>query len=712
MNEVVKLILDSTKARTIFVKGEDVLFEVQYGPSVDGPFEYTFNKYTHNHEDNSSIEVEGHAYIRFRVGGEDAQWTPAIKFKGTDAKQIELSVFEKILMWNREGEPAVKLFDLTALKGDRGEKGEQGYGLAWHKVLFYDELIAYNPGNISSGCNTCGGVQSTPKSVYPVVLVVGDNRTHTILSGEIGTYFKVDQNQTDWTLIDASHVGKAVRYYGFDGVDPATAIDAQAENTLAYKDTLWVWNGTAWNQLGNISTPSALVAPEAARATEGKFLNEYLNASTTLELTLGDIVEVQDQGIAPRHILNGTFDFGFNEGDGTVPIKVDVAQFSGWGLKPYTSTSGKVKQQVDTANIIGDGLTTELDTPSDDEDRKLVVVNAPDLVSDGTGLTTVDVVDNDGKTRKDLKVNTKLPLKVNEVNEVIIEADEKTISALTTDGSTIKLLVRSAADTDKGILAKHVNVDVVDINRGLDKDGISGKLYLVLDTPLKFVTDSAQGTVGALTIDTEGVEGKHIHPNTVDNTTALYVVNQKITLSIDTTMLAFTNGKLTIASTAWDSIPTNTLVTSLISKVNGTSSITFKDTVTLNHKDSTYIKATLLRMQSADPDNSSGQIDIAFDLDFDALESALNIPSGTADITYWGALEKANGNTQTIEQYISQVLANYVQFDTLYGNMLIDENAGLLLISSEEEGQTNPDTANARKLVMASDGNLGTAIPV
>ncbi len=678
---IVKIIKDDSRGKTVFVEGQEVLFSVQWAPLPEGPFEYTFKPLPHAHEDNSSIHVDGHKYIRFKVG--ENEWSESALFIGKDGASYSISRYENVIMYQKDGEGAAVLFDLSEIQGEQGLKGDQGYGMMVSKSMFYNQL-ALEPCSCTAPvpCNSCDqSTPSTSEKPLKLILILGDNDAHTLALADLGSYFKVSSADTTWTQVDPSHYGLKVRFYNYDNVNAGTIIDAQSEDTLGYRFTIWTCQNDVWHNLGNFIPETNTLAPTLADKDTAMYMTEYITNSETVELTPGAQLEVRDESIGASKLLDGTFTFGFDEANPSTEIKVKVVDFSGFGLKPFTSDSGEIKQEIDTDVMAGDGLQSEQVTPVDGADSKQFAIKVEDIIHVGSGLKAVTKEDVDLINRDNLEIQALLPMQVNQsTGNLEVIADELSLSALNDSAGSLKLMILepAAGETLIGVLAKHINREALDYEQGLDKSDPAGKIYLKKDNNIFEFTASPDFE---LSLKDKGVQIIKLADQLGTAGEGIAVAAGKITALVDDVHIKIVGNVLTVD---WTTIPASTLVKSIVVSNDTGDTSPLKDAITLALKAGMYT--------TTEHGAVGNTITQKVNVDIDALATALIDDKGfitSIGAIYWGVLPLSSGDPLTIQAAIDASIAlaleDYVKLGEVYGSgkVQINDTVGLQMTSPD-----------------------------
>jgi len=744
VRSIINLVQDPTSGNILFVKADQQLLpEMRFAAVSEGPYEYNFNPLKHGHEANSQIIIEGHKWIQIRLNAASTWSTPA-RFIGEDGKSVTFRVFDKVLLAKPDGEPEYTLFDLEELRGIQGIPGPAGSGCAIQKALFFDELATFTPSAGGTSCNSCSPVAHTGLTT---VFVLGDNRNHILVDADwTGVqYHKVTGLETEWIPTTGLNAGQPVRFYGYDGASTATIKDATLQNTLGHADTVWINSDNIWHKIASIAQPTYKVAPNLANPTNGAFLEDYVINSETLELIGGWILQVKDNSIGPRKIMDGTFTYGFDEGDGVVPIRIKPQDFVGFGLTTYVDLNGDVKIQVDVTDLISDGLAVEIDISENGEVHSLIKVKAEDLVAESDNSALGTVVGEDGY--KNFTVLAKGAI-FKEDNAIDVHTDELTTTkktetvilvpavgqtpAVTTEVTKLAVQEASAipvADAVyKGIQGKHIFSNVFNSFTGLLKNWGNHMGELMVNANIfKFTNNTTSNPTHAyLDLQDESIEGKHLHDNVISTDSGLSwtrtTVNNLLTKILkvvpDGNRIKIVGNKVTLdniqglpldadqavlklrVNTAYSYDPVSGTATG-DAGVSGNVGIKIVPTV------QTYTPASGAEMNPANPiivtgpslENKEWGLTLGFN--FGLLKTLIEKMGFLTTITSetsigWGTLPKtvgAPGDSTTIETYVDTELHKQLH------NWVFHKEAGWIY---------QLPSGSYRRIIIESDGTLGT----
>jgi hypothetical protein len=475
-----------------------------------------------------------------------------------------------------------------------------------------------------------------------------------------------------WIPIGVNDIGRKTRFLAED-INGANYIDYRRTNNqwpttagpaytqgrvYAYADGMWI-------EMDGMTTQNYLVAPSVLKPTTGKFMEDY--ESDTIGLDAEDNLEVKDYSVGVNKFAPNTFNHGLYV---TVDEGVDVrpSELIGYGIGYYISDADSEQHfQILTDDIISDGLASESVADLDGELRNLARVEPDHLVNNLSGIITETQLDG----YKDFKVKAADCIEV-DADGVNVKGDELTIWAL--DQTTAK--VYPTDNNSKGIQAKHIHANVANVNKGLQKE--IGNVLGALEIKKEANVLAFNGQ-GELTIAENGVNGIHLNDNTVDETRGLLIFENKIIVKLQENGGLEFNGVGEIRVSTEDIIDNNA-VTSLNGKVNDvviTASNTAGTGITLGIEDSFIAPNT-------------DKINVKLTVDKTALTSFLDIASPT---------NVDHGHSITAIENLPETLASKVTVNTLYDNVVIDTQLGLLMRS---------DGGKYFKVVISEVGDLTT----
>ena len=656
------------------------IVDIEYSSDGKTFWEKRFNPAAHNYEYDNQVQLAGHKWMRVKHA-QDIHWQAPMYIQATDGKTPEFRLEGTILQWGfaDDNDSWKNLFDISTLKGEQGDVGPEGRGLAVNAVGWYGEFIDSMPSaSTVTSCRPCSAKSDGLPAVY-LVLSLGDGN-HVMTSGDqVSGKFRSNDGLT-WIPIGVNDIGRKTRFLAED-INGANYIDYRRTNNqwpttagpaytqgrvYAYADGMWI-------EMDGMTTQNYLVAPSVLKPTTGKFMEDY--ESDTIGLDAEDNLEVKDESIDTAKLKNGTFTHGLEEG---ATIKVNPDELAGFGMRVFNSDAlSEKKFQVYASDFAGNGLATITDVvpigsgspPADGEYRIVAIVNPDALINNLSGLITETQLDG----YKDFKVKAADCIEV-DADGVNVKGDELTIWAL--DQTTAK--VYPTDNNSKGIQAKHIHANVANVNKGLQK-GPSVLDALEIKKEDDILAFNGQGE---LTIAENGVNGIHLNDNTVDETRGLLIFENKIIVKLEENGGLEFNGVGEIRVSTEDIIENNA-VTSLNGKVNDvviTASNTAGTGITLGIEDNFIAPNT-------------DKINVKLTVDKTALTSFLDIASPT---------NVDHGHSITAIENLPETLASKVTVNTLYDNVVIDTQLGLLMRS---------DGGKYFKVVISEVGDL-TSIEV
>ena len=521
--------------------------EIQYSHNGVNDWESTYNAGTH-YIQNLNKEVPGHKWMRIRHSTDEFYQAP-IYITATDGKTPEFRMEGTQLQYKFQNVSMdwINLFDMSVLKGEKGDTGSQGRGLEIDKFCWYADFIFASPTPaVIESCNRCN-TSSTGEGL--VVMSLGDGK-HLILEADrVAGKYRSDDGVT-YVAIGTNDVGRYTRFMAEDALG-TNYVDYRKTNTeFNSQGKVYVYANYTWTELLDIAVPNYMVSPTSAFPTHGKFMEDY--ESDTIGLDAQNSLEVKDDSIGVEQLAAGTFTYGLEEG---AAIKVKPSEFKGFGIDSYISdTDGEEKLQVKMSDLVSDGLASEVVTEVDGEDRELVRVNVEDFT--GLGLETVVGVD----TYTDLKVKAGDAIVV-DTDGVNVASDELTIQTL--DRTTAR--VAPTDNNTKGIQALHVHKNVANENKGLKKGAATTDALEVKVDASSIGFDAT----GNLEIPDNGVEGKHLNDNVANEEKGIRVLSDKLEVKLKS------NGGIEVDADGLYISPT-TLESSVVTSLDGlTGSVSF-----------------------------------------------------------------------------------------------------------------------------------------
>lgn len=578
----------------------EVIYIVDIKYSSDGStfLESKYNPFRHNYEQNPSIELNGHKYMHVKHAGDDFYQAP-MYITATDGREIQLRTEDGYIQQGYLGSDSewINLVSLSDLKGPQGDVGPQGQGLNIDAASWYGEFINSYP---TPGCTTCNRTGETITDPW-FVISLGDG-VHEIVQLDVDNLKYRSDDGVTWISIQANDVGRKTRFIADDAIGTNYLDYRKTDTEYSSRGKVYVYSNGMWTYAGSISASNYLVAPSVSEPDNGKFMADY--ESETIGIDVNNNLEVKDDSIGTDKLKDGTFTHGLEEG---VTVKVNPDEFKGNGIATYIADSdGEKHIQLDANSIISNGLSTESLATVDGEDNKNIIVNPSDLIDSTTdGLETVTKSDG----YKDIRVKTGDALARSDKGVNVI-ADEKTINAL----DSTEISVRQTDNNTLGIRKEHINKDVVDPTKGLQKgDGTAGDFGGALQVKVdnSSIEHDANGNVS---IKDSGVEGIHLNSNTVNTSMGIQLLANALAVKLaNGGGLEFnTSGEILLSVVDF---LTGNAVKSLNSKVND---------VTLSHDNSAAIGSGI----SISVDNSGSGIILKLAVDENTLKSYLDISAG------------------------------------------------------------------------------------
>lgn len=496
---------------------EDIMY------SSDGLYwEDTFNPSSHQDPRDPSNTLSGHKWRKVRHAG-DAAYQLAEYIVAEDGKTPVFRVNNGNLEYkymDEEDTAYQVLVSVSELQGEKGAKGDNGAG--WHV-----DIVSYwleKPDCSSSICTTtptCSTCSTTTtaastSSVPTLMLSLGDGLKEIVI-GDAGKYRSNDG--TTWVLIVASDVGVLTRFIANDAIGTGS-IDYHTQDTLSTKGKVYYCNEGAWSLFLNVAVSDHKVAPTAAFEAafhSGYFMEDYVDSplnshpiKDTLALTTDFALVVKQNSIEPLHLKDGSFGNGLDEGsvnaDGIKgsTIKVNVDDLDGFGLDTYTRGDGFDDLEVDVRQLVGNGLQAYDDSAhaSDGEDKYMIIPKFSDYIASASGLEYVV----GGDTFEDLQVKGGHGLELT-TNGVDVNPDDLSVYINSSD----EVAVKPYSAGNDGVMATHLNPDVVNEDKGLSLDNTTG---IAIDLSIEH---TALGfLLGDLLVLENGIQGWHLNPNVVD----------------------------------------------------------------------------------------------------------------------------------------------------------------------------------------------------
>jgi len=560
----------------VFDNGNYIFIEeIQY--SGDGIYwEDTFNPNSHTDPRDPTNTLDGHKWRRVRHAG-DGNYQVAEYIVAEDGKTPVFRINSNNLEYKYSGaddSTYVVISPMSALKGIKGDKGDTGEGWNIDVVSYWLEKPDCASSAVSSSitsCPTCtpSTTTATCDNNLTLMLSLGDG-LKAIVIGDVGDFRSNDG--ITWIEIVSTDIGNYTRFTATDAIGTGS-VDYHTQDTLSTKGKVYYCNEGVWTLFLNVAISDHKVAPTEAFETafnSGFFIDDYTVATLNSNFIYGTIaltpdfkLVVKQDSLEPIHFKDGSFGDGLDEGvvnsDGikTSPIKVKTTDFSGYGLNTYTRSDGNDDLEVDVPNLVGDGMYSYLTgSPADGEDDYIFNVKVANLFEATNGLQTVVGVDG----FNDMAVLSGKGIAV-DANGVNADVDN---TSMYTDGSD-KISIKNGTSGSDGVLAKHLNSDTVNEDKGLELDnttGIAVKLSPTAPQPLDFDNTG-------LFIKEDGVHGFHLNKDVIDEAGGLTyddiadTIQSKVTvggglqivatgLQIDTGDLSWMNNAVVKKVEVWD----------------------------------------------------------------------------------------------------------------------------------------------------------------
>ncbi|MEA2038006.1 MAG: hypothetical protein U9O94_10960 [Nanoarchaeota archaeon] len=673
--------------------------EIQY--SSDGTYwEDTFIPSSHVDPRDLTSTLAGHKYRRVRHAG-DTYFQKPEYIVAEDGKTPVFRVLDEMLQvkyLDESDDSYTDLYDISALKGAKGDDGNIGRSLEITTAGWYYEMTACCGVSTVPSCPSCSDSSgSSSSSSLTTFLSLGDG-LHEITSTDIGLYRSSDS--VTWVEITASDVGSFYRYFS----DSATGVPFKDFRDVDFANTrgkVYACTEDGWKEISSIATPYYKLAPTEAyfvASTNGFYMEDYVGEAYISSPDDGHTVymdsvfdlRIKENSIEPKHLKDGIFSDGLYEGtvgpEGykSSNIRVESGDFSGFGLKSYVSDMDAYSDmQVDVTDLLGDGLIVYDDNSNavDGEDRRLASVNLSDLVDTSlSGLTTFENTDG----FDDLIVKTYNGLEIT-TDGLGVSADELSVTVLDTNN---EVKIKTYASGNDGVLPIHLNPTVA--GDGLMQDAITKALYVYPDQIDN--TIQVSNTRGVYVPD-NGIEVQHLNDNILnelDNNAGIgsglrFTHDDGVSVKLKASGGILKDGDGLYLDDA--DLLTGNCVLSLNSQVDDVT-ITASENVTPSTSGFDLTATT-----------TSGNVDIELNLDKNKVKKWLDISSYTGGVT--NDIDASWGTTSEIKTYIDTQDALDAKLDIVYGsNFKINAANGLLLKA--------PD-GTWRKLIIADDyGNLAT----
>jgi len=501
--------------------------EIQY--SADGRtfWESSFNPAPHYYETDNLTWLQGHKYMRVRHAG-NTQFEKPAYIVAQDGKSPEVRIAGDWVQWGYADVPDSwqNLIDLNTLKGAEGDSGPEGKGLAVNSTGYYGEFSRSYP---TPGCTTCNRTGEQITNPW-LVLSLGDG-VHKILQADVdAAKFRSDDGIT-WIALGNNDVGRYTRFIANDGLGSNYADYKKMNTEYNSQGKVYAYSDGMWIEMSGLTSGSYLVA--AVDGAQGKFLSDF--SSSTIGIDSAENLEVKDDSIGVSKIDDAAIGHGLSMG---TQIKVITTDFDGFGLATYISdTSSEQMLQVVANTLVGDGLQAIQRDSVDGEDREVLAVNVEDFVKQDAGLGIE--VGPGGFSDIFVKAGDAVVVDGAGVNVV---ADEQTLNAA---GAAV-ISVMPTDNLTKGIRPLHVNMEVVDPSKGIQKGNgsaadVNGKLEVKVDAK-----STGFDGLGRVTILDAGVEGKHLNNNTADETRGIYILQDRLAVKLANSLEFDEEGRIAI----------------------------------------------------------------------------------------------------------------------------------------------------------------------
>jgi hypothetical protein len=671
-----------------FYDGTVIAIEDQeYSPDGINYWEKTFNPNTHLSTLDGVTEVEGHKFKRVKHSG-DTEFQLPYRIV---ADGVEMRVLDNQLQYKLIDEDDTKwkdVYDLISLKGEDGEKGEQGIpGEGFHIDLYgYYQLRPDCTNTLgTSNCTSCNrtgsntGEATTFMSLGDGVLVLTQALiTAGTVTVDTVAYSHFSNDLITWVPLTGGIVDFEARYLATDGTG-AVYTDMRTEDYYGSRGVVYICADGNWTVLTNVATPSYMVG-ERVGSTNIGFMDNFVDDTltdfvpNTIGLNANGVLEVAEQSLDETALIQTVAGDGLEIPNPMDPIRVNSSDFIGFGLRNYVSTADSSTDiQVLIDDLIGDGTRIQTSVSVDGEVRNLLGTDVTELINNDSGLIAIAQID----TFYDLSVNlgNGLILDGGTPQAITINVDDLSLEV---DASNLH--IKAYASGNDGVMLQHLNPDIIWTNRGIGLDTANG-LYARIDN----VTIGYDGS-GNLEVPLNSVTGDRLNDNVADNTRGLEVLNDLLVVKVDGTTIDFNgSGELEYIGLSGN------VVSSIIPNLGGSVLDTVRDDVSLRLDDGT---GTIANMTS---DAGTDTVNISIDVDEAWLTAQIQSEITAGATVYWGVLERANGDTTTIEQYITGL--NHVELDTWYNDTMVHSTHGLVLRAVSSE---------TYRVIVDANGNLDT----
>ena len=652
----------------------------QYSPDGISNWESIFNPYDHISTNDGVSIVSGHRFKRVKHSG-DTNWQLPYRII---PDEIEFRVYNNYLQSKLASDTDnawTNIIDMDTLKGENGLDGEQGIpgeGLNIDIYGYYTSRPDCNS-TITSGCTTCNN-SNTIQGSNTTFMSIGDGTlilTQALITAGTVTvdavvYTHFSNDLVTWTPISSGIVDFEARYLATDGTG-AVYVDMRYSNYYGTRGNIYACADGRWILLNNIAVPSYMIR-ESAGSNHIDYLDGFVyNGLDFLSNTIGlynGKLEIVALSITEAALATSVAGDGLtipNPGDA---IKVNVSDFTGFGLSTYTSDAdGELDIQVNILDFIGNGLTNETILSVDGEIRNLIISNVSDIVSNDSGLISFDP----GDGYYDLKVNlgNGLILDGNVPQGITIDVDDL---SLIVDVDSLRIKPYSAGND--GVMLQHLNPDVIWTNRGLGLDTVNG-LYARVDN----LTIGYDGS-GNLEVPFNAITGDRLNDNVANNLYGIELVNDMLQVRVDGTTISFNpSGQLQYVGVTQD------VVTSIGAGGANLDGDILLTVISTNGSINPVVTGNAV----------AGTLNIDLDIDDSYLANYLNANLPGIINPIWGAITGTITDQIDLVNYISGL--NHSVLNIWYDNTRIDSNYGLVLRASSGE---------TFRVIVDAQGNLDT----
>ena len=646
----------------VFENGEYIYIEeVQY--SADCIFwETSFIPYEHLNPSNPTQKIAAHLYRRVRHAGDNYFQNPS-KWVAEDGKNIELRVEGEYIQYSvQDSGEWTNLILLDIIKGAQGAMGVPGEGLTISRVGIFD-----TKGTCTTVSTTCGCSSTSTSYVNPLTFLSLGN--HLLNDTEdTGRYFKVDDLGA-WTLYSSvDHAGTTAMYWRATDAIGTGAYTVVGVNVVQGSSNGYDTSGKLYMSVNGVCVEVKSIAAndhrlaETLGSTNIGFLDNFVTAYGTAVITgTGTIgiengkLEIIDETITTEKFATNVFNDGLTNTGTEIDVTTD--DLVGFGLESYLRNGLTFKDiRVNTIDLVGDGI--QLQALQDVDNNSSLGIKVGDFVTSiGTNYTGLQTSTERGITEVDgfdnIYIKNYFGLEIT-TNGIAVKADQLSIIA---DVTNVRV-----ADTDNGtlgILAKHVNQDVVDNTKGIEKIAglVTGKLGIKLDT----TDDSLDLSALGIKVKADGIKPIHLDDTIVDTTDGINIANGVISAKYDNTTIGVNAGGelevknlgANVVSYITDSSLTPTLLGTVV--MEGTAASAGVNCIEIE------VEAITLGNKI----NYKATIDNAL---FDSYVAGLGyIKTSTPTTVNWGAV----GGTLSNQVDLYAVLNTKAEVNLTYGNIQI-----------------------------------------